>query len=226
MSTAHYMEALAFKAPYLIDKLLKEQIVDTAEDGEALLAEVIRYFILDRCYPKKHWEMMSRRIDEVWHQFVLFTHEYIAFCQRYFGSYVHHFPGNSPSAIPQDNRESRPASVASAMADFRTHYESTFGMPLPALWHDRASITVSRRLLVEKAFGPLMLEARPESDMVTLRCHKGVILSVSSMARDALELIIRARSFYVRELPGDLTDEEKIGIVDTLVAQRVLLVAP
>lgn len=31
-------------------------------------------------------------IDEMWHNFVLFTKEYTAFCQRYFGYYVHHAP--------------------------------------------------------------------------------------------------------------------------------------
>ena len=31
-------------------------------------------------------------IDEMWHNFVLFTHEYTAFCQHFFGYYIHHAP--------------------------------------------------------------------------------------------------------------------------------------
>ena len=31
-------------------------------------------------------------IDEMWHNFVLFTKEYTAFCKHYFGYYVHHAP--------------------------------------------------------------------------------------------------------------------------------------
>lgn len=31
-------------------------------------------------------------IDEMWHNFVLFTKEYTAFCQHYFGYYLHHAP--------------------------------------------------------------------------------------------------------------------------------------
>ncbi len=31
-------------------------------------------------------------IDEMWHNFVLFTTEYTDFCKRYFGYYIHHAP--------------------------------------------------------------------------------------------------------------------------------------
>lgn len=31
-------------------------------------------------------------IDEMWHNFILFTHEYTEFCQEYFGFYIHHNP--------------------------------------------------------------------------------------------------------------------------------------
>ncbi len=31
-------------------------------------------------------------LDEMWHNFVLFTREYTAFCERYFGYYIHHAP--------------------------------------------------------------------------------------------------------------------------------------
>ncbi|VUD42237.1 hypothetical protein TDB9533_00651 [Thalassocella blandensis] len=31
-------------------------------------------------------------IDEMWHNFVLFTKEYVGFCQKFFGRYMHHAP--------------------------------------------------------------------------------------------------------------------------------------
>ena len=49
---------------------------------------------------------------------------------------------------------------------------------------------------------------------------------VNDIARDALEFISCTGAFYVRELPGVLTDEEKVGLVATLVEHRVLRVAP
>lgn len=33
-----------------------------------------------------------RSIDEMWHNFILYTRDYTHFCQRYFGQYLHHQP--------------------------------------------------------------------------------------------------------------------------------------
>ncbi len=33
-----------------------------------------------------------REIDEMWHEFILFTRDYCNFCQHYFGEYLHHLP--------------------------------------------------------------------------------------------------------------------------------------
>jgi hypothetical protein len=37
-----------------------------------------------------HEEM--REIDNMWHNFILYTKDYTDFCHRYFGSYLHHQP--------------------------------------------------------------------------------------------------------------------------------------
>ena len=37
-----------------------------------------------------HEEM--RDIDEMWHEFILITIDYHAFCNEYFGEYLHHIP--------------------------------------------------------------------------------------------------------------------------------------
>ena len=44
-----------------------------------------------------------REIDEMWHEFILFTEAYTTFCLNYFGEYMHHLPNifdNSPQ--PRD----------------------------------------------------------------------------------------------------------------------------
>jgi hypothetical protein len=73
------VESLAYEAPFLIEKLLKERIVDTKEEAEALFTEVKRFILLVRSDETTLWDMHSLRIDEAWHQFVLFTAEYIEF---------------------------------------------------------------------------------------------------------------------------------------------------
>lgn len=45
--------------------------------------------------------MPSQAVDEAWHEFILFTREYVAFCARAFGGYLHHTPAEA-LAEPSD----------------------------------------------------------------------------------------------------------------------------
>lgn len=213
-----YMEALSYPAPFLIEKLLKEQIVETAAEGEVLFAEVVKYLILNRLHPDKQWEMVSRWVDEVWHQFVLFTREYCEFSQRYFGRYLHHAPGNSPSTPP------RAAGETPSFDDFARRYEAVFGAPPPPLWRDHRSVSLRRRVLLNSAAGTLTLVPDGD-DMVTVMAAKGPLVAVSNLARTALEFMLHARVFYVRELPGPLTDDEKVGLAEALIMHHMLQLA-
>jgi len=209
-------DALAYQAPFLIEKLLKERIVETPEEGEALFAEVKRYMVLVRSDNTKIWKMYSLRVDEVWHQFILFTREYMDFCQRFFGGYIPHSPSNAPKSKTVDTAE------VPSFEGFRSRYEELFQSPLPDAWYDEKSVTPRRRVLNDCA-GTLTL--RDEDGMVDLVTSAGdVLLSVNEFAREALAFIARTGAFYVRELLGDLTDEEKVALVATLVENHVLRV--
>lgn len=215
---ASYEPVLSFSAPYLIEKLVKDRIVDTLDEGEALFAEARKFLILSFTDSEVSWNMYSTRVDEAWHQFVLFTSQYIDFCHRYFGKYLHHNPSNAPE-MP-GRTELKP----STFEGFRVRYESVFGEPLPDIWLDGQSVSLSRRVINDTA-GKSHVSV--EEGMACLAGPGGRIdVVVSDIARDALEFISRTGSFYVRELPGALTDEEKVGLVATLVEHRVLRVAP
>src|SRR5579864_3397426 len=45
-----------------------------------------------------------REIDDMWHEFILFTRDYTDFCQQYFGEYVHHLP-NLFDNMPRSGEE-------------------------------------------------------------------------------------------------------------------------
>lgn len=45
-----------------------------------------------------------REIDEMWHEFILFTHDYVQFCDTYFGRYMHHLP-NIFDTMPRSRAE-------------------------------------------------------------------------------------------------------------------------
>jgi hypothetical protein len=217
-SLAAYEPVLRFEAPYVIEKLVKNRVVDTADEGEALFAEAKKFLILSYVDSDVSWNMYSARVDEAWHQFVLFTTQYVDFCHRYFGEYLHHNPSNAPKA------QGRPALKPSTFEGFRARYESFFGEPLPDVWLDGRSVSLSRRVINDSA-GTSRVSV--EGGTACLAGPGGRIdVVVNEIARDALEFIACTGSFHVRELPGVLTDEEKVGLVATLVEHRVLRVAP
>ncbi|WP_431233540.1 glycine-rich domain-containing protein [Mycolicibacterium psychrotolerans] len=216
---ARLEQALAFPAPFVIERLVKDRIADTADEAELLFAEAKKYLVLCEATPDMSFGMPSAMVDQAWHAFILFTTEYSAFGHRFFGRYLHHSP-----AIEHDLTPRRQPNIAS-LNDFQSRYQELFGEPLPAIWHDDTSVTPSRRVLnndilrVDAAAG--------DEDTVALIDDTGAtVLEVNSLAREALVFIAGTRDFYVRELPGGLTDDEKVGLIEALVRSHVLRVAP
>lgn len=214
---ADFTYALNFAAPYLVEKLLKDGVVESAFDADALFTEVKRYLVLTRLDPHISWQMYSTRVDEVWHQFVLYTGEYAQFCERSFGEFVHHRPNNAP-ATPSGAQMQHASFHA-----FADRYREVFVQELPDQWFDERSVTIDRRVINEKA-GRLTTSESTDRVSVVDDTDR-VLFSVDSLAAEAVRFLVATKTFYVRELPGDLTDDERIGIVATLVAQRLLRVA-
>jgi hypothetical protein len=68
---------------------------------------------------------------------------------------------------------------------------------------------------------------RNNNDTIELLSPDGeMLLSVNEIAQDALTFVAQTPAFYVRELPGQLMDDEKIGLVSTLVEYKLLRLAP
>lgn len=213
---AEYRGALDHQAPFLIEKLLKEHIVASAYEAEALFTEVKRYLVLTRLDDGVSWQMYSTRVDEVWHQFVLFTREYAMFCDEHLGGFAHHRPSNAPE-LP-GSRSLQP----STFRGFRARYREVFGEQLPECWFDEQSVTLDRRLINDKV-GKLLI-AESAGRVSLLNEHAAVVFEIDSLAAEAVSFIARTGTFYVRELPGDLTDEERVAIAATLVESRLLRV--
>jgi hypothetical protein len=211
------LDALGYEAPYLIEKLIKNAVVDTETEAEELFREVKRYLVLCDLDQDRVWNMYSLRVDEAWHQFILFTRQYIDFCQRFFGRYVPHNPSNAPKV-----ESARPVEKTS-FKQFETRYQELFGEPLPMVWFDETTVTLNRRLF-SRWGGPLTV--RSDGDMVELVNSEGeALFAVNDLARPALEFIAQTGAFYVRELPGGLDDDEKLALASALVDCKVLRAA-
>jgi hypothetical protein len=216
--------ALSFEAPFLIEKLLKEHIVETEDEGEALFLEVKRYIVANHLVAPDapRCSMYSLLVDEAWHQFVLFTREYTDFSLRHFGRFIHHEPSNAPKAVGEGDGESSPPPMMT-IAEFEEHYRASFGVALPDVWYDERNVRLNRRVSRERT---AMTVVRAGDGMVDVLNEAGeILLSVNEMALPALEFLTRTPTFFARELPGELTDEEKLGLVSTFVELSLLRVA-
>lgn len=110
-----------FEAPYLKEKLLKDgKFASEAEYGEAF-GEFKRFMALIGLYGRRV-AMTSKPVDEVWHQFILFTREYSDFCDMMLGKYVHHVPRTSFTPLDPKGRQ-----------NLIGLYEATYG-DMPKIW--------------------------------------------------------------------------------------------
>jgi hypothetical protein len=211
--------SLSFEAPYLIEKLVNDHVCDNEDEARALFREVKRYLFLNRADQSKLWEMHSLRVDEVWHQFILFTRQYADFCTRYYGAYSPHSPSNAPVSAKNSARQKQVATFK----EFHAYYEKVFGEPLPDHWYDERNVCLHSRVL-DARIGKLLL--KEEGGKVELVDGAGeVVFAVNSLAAQAISFIADTGAFYVRELPGDLDDDEKVALVATLVEHKMLRLA-
>lgn len=181
-----------------------------------LFTELKKYLVLCDLAEDTSFDMHSAMVDQAWHTFILFTTEYTDYGRRYFGKYLDHAP-----AI--DNAE-REQGTGSTFEDFRQRYEALFDQPLPDVWYDDHCVTEFRRVINNRP-GRLSLAQRDRT--LELTDDTGAtILFVNDLALPALTFIARTGDFYVRELPGDLTAQERIGLVKALIRTRILRLAP
>lgn len=214
---AHDTRALlAFEAPYLTKKLLRLGVADSEAQAAELFAEVKKYLALIARDPEAELPMFSTRIDQVWHEFVLFTREYAEFCVRHAGRFLHHAP---LEAAPAASAARRPPLT---FEEFQRAYEACFGALSP-LWLDELALTPGTRLGWSSWDTPLVT-AREEGHALLLRRQDPpqVLCKVSARAMAALAFIAEHRFFLVRELPGLRADAERLELCRPLVKFRLL----
>ena len=94
---------LAYKHGPLLDRLQKKLGVGE-EKARQIFEDTKRFlFICGTCNGK--WSP-TREIDEGWHNFILFTKDYMEFCERFFGRFIHHVP-NLPGQKQDRDRPRR-----------------------------------------------------------------------------------------------------------------------
>lgn len=76
----------------LFDKLRQRHPQLTLKDCQ-LVAQALRQFFLTHLHSGlQQVSMPSQVADDLWHEFILYTRNYQAFCERAFGRFMHHTP--------------------------------------------------------------------------------------------------------------------------------------
>lgn len=213
------MEALlAFEAPYLSKKLVRLGLADSEARAGELFLEVKRYLALAALRPEEEVPMFSTRVDQVWHEFVLFTREYAAFCSRHVGRFMHHSPLEAAAmALPEARQPPPPMTFV----EFRAAYESLFGALSP-IWHDELALGPGTRLGWGSWAAPFAVAQEGErAVLLQARDPRRVLCRAGGRARAALGFIAEHRFFLVRELP-ELVEGERLELCRPLVESRIL----
>lgn len=85
----------------LLDRLAKRR-PELALKERALVARGLRQFFLACLRSDRHVSMPSQVVDDLWHEFILYTKGYDAFCRQAFGRFLHH----TPAVVLGDDQQS------------------------------------------------------------------------------------------------------------------------
>lgn len=86
----------------LIEKLQQRRPGLPAKDGQ-LVARALRQFFLAHLKSGRQFVSMPSQVaDDLWHEFILYTRHYEAFCSQAFGRFMHHTPA---VVLTQDRRD-------------------------------------------------------------------------------------------------------------------------
>ena len=87
-------EILEYRNDDVISSFLDSYNV-TEEQAIDIFTEMLRFIWFCNIPGNKEFATVDHPltiIDEMWHQFILTTKDYISFCNNFFGEYIHHAP--------------------------------------------------------------------------------------------------------------------------------------
>ena len=83
----------SFALPHgLFDKLRRHHPHLTLKECQLVSHGLRQFFLAHLKSGRQHVSMPSQVADDLWHEFILYTRNYQAFCQQAFGRFFHHTP--------------------------------------------------------------------------------------------------------------------------------------
>jgi hypothetical protein len=87
----------------LYDKLQKAHPQLTPRDCELVGRGLRQFFLSYLKGGREYVAMPSQVVDDLWHEFILYTRNYEVFCRQAFGQFLHHSPAVVLSSVKQSN---------------------------------------------------------------------------------------------------------------------------
>lgn len=88
--------------PGLLKRLEKHHGGFERKDSALVSRGLRQFFLAYLMSGKRYVSMPSQVADDLWHEFILYTREYDAFCRRAFGEFLHH----TPAVVLSEHRKS------------------------------------------------------------------------------------------------------------------------
>ncbi len=89
--------------PGLLDKLAARRPELELKDRQLVARALRQFFLAYLKSGRKFVSMPSQLADDLWHEFILYTRHYQAYCRKAFGGYLHHTPAVVLGANQRDN---------------------------------------------------------------------------------------------------------------------------
>ena len=111
-TSAMFHNVMAYENPSVIHRLVSKDGY-TPDEATTIFKSVKRFLFLAATTTEPL--APTKRLDDGWHAFILHTIDYMQFCNRFFGHYVHHVP-NPPGAHKSDGSLLRRTCEIAALA--------------------------------------------------------------------------------------------------------------
>jgi hypothetical protein len=88
--------------PGLFDKLAAQRPELERKDMSLVARALRQYFLAYLKSGRKYVSMPSQVVDDLWHEFILYTKNYQQFCEKAFGTFFHHTPAAALGRLQSD----------------------------------------------------------------------------------------------------------------------------
>lgn len=85
--------------PGLLERFAEKHPDLTPAQREQVVRGLRQFFLVHLRSDCDYVSMPSRVVDDLWHEFILYTREYRDFCRRAFGKFLHHLPSAALSPL-------------------------------------------------------------------------------------------------------------------------------